>query len=591
MLPRMYGRRDRLDTLLAAALLASTGACADDQDHGPGPKTQPPAVEEGPDESDAPVRLAYVCGNRFLVTNTHTVPVTVTYRVSGTAEEGAASLAAAKPGDPEFTESTVETRNRGAVELFLEGRRIQIRANRAIPCSPSTPAPSFLTAGGSTNGRWSAPFPWPHVAVHLSLLPTGKVLSWGRSGPQIWNPATGGFTLLPPAPANLFCAGHAGLADGRILFAGGRITDARGPPDVTILDPARNPPAWSQTTPMRRGRWYPSATTMANGEVVIMAGRDESGLVVPIPEVWSGGALRRLTTASLALPYYPRAFLAPNGKLFYAGEQQTTRYLNTTGSGTWTSVGNRRFGVREYGAAVMYERGKILYVGGGRTTNTAEIINLTKSPAVWTWTGSMAFRRRHLNATILPTGDVLVTGGVSGPGFNDIATAVHAAELWSPWTGAWRTLASNSVSRGYHATSLLLPDGRVLHSGSGDGGTQPDQRNAELFSPPYLFAADGTPAVRPVVTSAPAVVHYGQTMRLQTPNAATIRKASLIRLGSVTHAFDMNQRFQSMSFTADPTGVTVQSVSDRRLVPPGYYMIFLLNANRVPSVGRIVLIN
>jgi galactose oxidase len=144
---------------------------------------------------------------------------------------------------------------------------------------------------------------------------------------------------------------------------------------------------------------------------------------------------------------------------------------------------------------------------------------------------------------------------------------------------------------GYHATSLLLPDGRVLHSGSGDSGTPPDQRNAELFSPPYLFAADGTPAVRPVVTRAPAVVHYGQTMRPVTPDAATIRKASLIRLGSVTHAFDMNQRFQGMSFTADPTGVTVQSLSNRRLVPPGYYMIFLINATRVPSVGRIVLIN
>jgi galactose oxidase len=186
---------------------------------------------------------------------------------------------------------------------------------------------------------------------------------------------------------------------------------------------------------------------------------------------------------------------------------------------------------------------------------------------------------------------VLVTGGVSGPGFNDLATAVHAAELWSPSTGSWRTLASNSVSRGYHATSLLLPNGRVLHSGSGDGGNQPDQLNAEIFSPPYLFAADGTPAVRPVVTSAPTAVHYGQTMRLKTPNAATIRKVSLIRLGSVTHAFDMNQRFQWMSFTADPTGITTQTLSNRRLVPPGHYMVFLLNANGVPSVGRIVLIN
>jgi hypothetical protein len=203
----------------------------------------------------------------------------------------------------------------------------------------------------------------------------------------------------------------------------------------------------------------------------------------------------------------------------------------------------------------------------------------------------MVFQRRHLNATLLPTGDVLVTGGVSGPGFSDIATGVRAAELWNPGSGAWKTLASSAINRGYHATSLLLPDGTVLHSGGGDGSSQPNQRNAELFSPPYLFAADGTPAIRPVVTSAPAVVHYGSTMRLETPDAPTIQKASIIRLGSATHSFDMNQRFRWMTFTADPTGVTLQSLSDKNKIPPGYYMVFLLNANGVPSVGWIVLIN
>jgi galactose oxidase len=590
MLPRMYARRDCLDTLLAAALLAWTGACADDQDHGPGPKTQPPAVEEGPEESDAPVRLAYVCGNRFLVTNTHTVPITVTYRVSGTAEEGSASLDAAPNDDPEFTEATIETRNRGPVELFLEGRQIQVRVNRAIPCSPSTPGPSFLTADAGSMGVWSPSITWPHVAVHLSLLPSGKVLSWGRSSPQVWDPATGQFSSIP-APANLFCAGHADLVDGRILIAGGHISNGHGLPDVTILDPSSNPPTWSQTTPMQRGRWYPTTTTMANGDVVITAGRDQSGVVVPLPEVWSGGALRQLTAASRSLPYYPRAFLAPNGKLFYAGEQQTTRYLSVTGTGKWSTVGNRLYGTRDYGAAVMYEPGKILYVGGGRTTNTAEIIDLNKSPAVWSWTNPMAFQRRHLNATLLPTGDVLVTGGVSGTGFSDIATGVREAELWNPATGAWKTLASSAINRGYHATSILLPDGRVLHSGGGDGSSQPNQRNAEIFSPPYLFAADGSPAVRPVITTAPASVTYGQTLRLETPDAATIRKASIIRLGSATHAFDMNQRFRWMTFTADPTGVTLQSLSDRNKIPPGYYMVFVLNADGVPSEGRMVLYN
>ena len=129
---------------------------------------------------------------------------------------------------------------------------------------------------------------------------------------------------------------------------------------------------------MDRGRWYPTNTTMGNGQVVITAGRDEDGLNVGVPEVWSttGAAPRRLTGASALFPYYPRGFLAPNGRLFYAGEQRMSRYLNVSGAGSWTNVGNRRFGSRNYGSAVMYAPGKILYAGGALTTNTAEIIDL-----------------------------------------------------------------------------------------------------------------------------------------------------------------------------------------------------------------------
>ena len=99
----------------------------------------------------------------------------------------------------------------------------------------------------------------------------------------------------------------------------------------------------------------------------------------------------------------------------------------------------------------------------------------------------MAYARCHLNLTVLPTGEVLATGGTGGTTGNDLTQAAHAAEVWNPSTGQWTTLASNVVSRGYHATSILLPDGRVLHSGSGDASNQVDERNAEIFSPPYLF--------------------------------------------------------------------------------------------------------
>ena len=101
-------------------------------------------------------------------------------------------------------------------------------------------------------------------------------------------------------------------------------------------------------------------------------------------------------------------------------------------------------------------------------TATAETIDLNATGPAWKNTDPMHHPRRHLNATILPDGQVLVTGGTSGGGFNDLAGAVHAAEVWDPATGHWTELAANTVDRVYHSVSLLLPDATVLHGASGD---------------------------------------------------------------------------------------------------------------------------
>lgn len=335
---------------------------------------------------------------------------------------------------------------------------------------------------------------------------------------------------------------------------------------------------------MQRGRWYPTATTMSQGEIVAISGKDQKGVIVPVPEVWTNGVVRRLTTAGLTLPYYPIAFLEPReGRLFYAGEQQTTRFLDISGSGKWTTVGQRRFGTRDYGSAVMYDVGKVLYAGGGRTTNTAETIDLGSATPVWNWTGSMAQPRRHLTTTVLPTGEVLATSGTGGTAFNDVTKIVRAAEMWNPKTGVWTTLSSAQTPRAYHSTALLLPDARVLVAGGGDATATPDQKNAELFSPPYLFR--GT---RPRISSAPGVVRYSTAFRVATPDAGSIARVSLIRLGSVTHGFDMNQRFQVLGFTRDATGLTMTVSTGRKRTPPGHYMLFVLNDAGVPSVAKIL---
>jgi PKD repeat protein len=231
----------------------------------------------------------------------------------------------------------------------------------------------------------------------------------------------------------------------------------------------------------------------------------------------------------------------------------------------------------------MYELGKILYVGGGRTTNTAETINLNVASPTWQWTGSMAHSRRNLNATVLPTGEVFVTGGSSHPTYNDVTQAILASEMWNPASGVWTTMASNAVRRTYHSTTLLLPDGRVLHTGSGEGADMPEERNAELYSPPYLSRGP-----RPTITDAPTLVGWGTTFDVQTPDAGDIAKISLIRLGSVTHAFDMNGRLLWLPFTRGSGSLTITAPANGAHAPPGHYMLFLVNQDGVPSVARIV---
>ena len=181
-------------------------------------------------------------------------------------------------------------------------------------------------------GEWSATFAWPVVAVHLHLLPDGDVLSWGRIGdPQRWRPSAGTFT---PAVSStmVFCSGHAFLADGRLLGTGRHLDDRLGLPDANVYDPLLQ--TWTAVAPMRRGRWYPTSTTLAGGEVLTLGGTDETGTEVDIPEVWTGTEWRALTGAGRQLPYYPRTFVALSGLVFYAGELQQSAYLDPTGTGS-----------------------------------------------------------------------------------------------------------------------------------------------------------------------------------------------------------------------------------------------------------------
>jgi galactose oxidase len=180
-----------------------------------------------------------------------------------------------------------------------------------------------------------------------------------------------------------------------------------------------------------------------------------------------------------------------------------------------------------------------------------------------------------------------------GVGFNNLEPdqPVHVAELWDPASDTWTQMASESVDRCYHATAVLLPDGRVFSGGGGEWAPKAGVSNfprdthsdAELYSPPYLFKG-----ARPVITQAPDHVAYGQEFRITTPTPSDIGQVTWIRLPSVTHSFDQNQRINFLVFAAQLDGLAVSAPPSSNVCPPGHYMLFILNKSGVPSVASIV---
>jgi len=436
------------------------------------------------------------------------------------------------------------------------------------------------------SGQWQNGPNFPYFPTHAHLLPNSTVMMWpgdGVSGddPRIWDPMSGSVTSLPLAGFNPFCSAHTFLPDGRLFVAGGHIENWLGLPDAATYNTVDK--TWSKKRPMNLGRWYPSVTGLPNGDVLVIAGSvDTVNGSNPLPQVWQAATetWRDLTNAQFSLPIYPYMFLAPNGSVFNAGPEVATRYLNTAGAGAWSFVANRTVNVfRDYGSAVMYEPGKILIVGGNDPpTNTAEVIDLNAAIPSWRAVGSMSVARRQMNATMLPTGEVLATGGTRGSGGNngDPGMPVLEAELWNPVTQTWRVMAAGKIARLYHSIALLLPDGRVLVSG-GNGQTQ-----TEIFSPPYLFAG-----ARPSISSAPASVARGQSFFMGTPDAAGIDGVTWIALPSITHTNNMHQGFfRSASITQAGGGVNVIAPNDPT-VPAGHYMVFLMR-NGVPSTAKII---
>lgn len=551
-----------------------------------------------------------------------------------------------------------DTKQEGFHTLQLSGSELPAaNLNPSYKLSVTYSAPQVFVAPApaaspEVAGQWGPVFQLKNVAIHAHLLPTGKVLYWGRRQKVgdttfaslnehfcttfLWDPATGQSSQTKDSPkldsgdgVNLFCSGHSFLADGRLLVVGGHLFDSEGVNQACIYDAVAD--TWTALPRMNNGRWYPSAITLPDGGVLALSGSFAQGRpqpppdnpvppptgttfpTNPNPQIWSGNAWAP-TLNFVGLQLFPRLHIEPKqGHVFMAGPQGETFFLDVTGQGVWTPGPVRDAALRDYAPSVMYDSGKVLYIGGGLDTDThlptnlAEIIDLNDPNPQWKRTAPMHFARRQHNATVLPDGTVLVTGGTQGvPGnpqwlaFDNVRPGgpVHAAELWDPTTGQWKLMAAEDVDRCYHSTALLLPDGRVLNAGGGEyapgNPALPNHPNppgdshsdAQIFTPPYLLKG-----LRPVIAAAPVEIIYGNSFEITVGANDDIAKVSWIRLGSVTHSCNQNQLLNFLTFTQTATKLTIQAPANANVAPPGHYMLFVLNKEGVPSTAHIAQIS
>ena len=266
--------------------------------------------------------------------------------------------------------------------------------------------------------------------------------------------------------------------------------------------------------------------------------------------------------------WYPKSYSArQNTVIVFHPQQNDIWRLDPRGDGSLESVATvPGLPFRKEAPSCMFDRNKILAIQG---TQDACILDIDNPDAPqYVKTGSLREKRIWATAASLPNGEVLVVGGASVS--QELNTAVKYAEIWNPTTGEWRVGAEADKARLYHSTALLLPDATVLVTGGGRPGPV-TQRNAEIYSPPYLFQPNGELAPRPVITTlSTSEPDYGDVIQMGFANATTINRVSFIRLGSVTHSFNMDERMMTLDFTQrDGNVLDVEFFFGRSVAPPG----------------------
>lgn len=497
----------------------------------------------------------------------------------------------------------------------------------AAPAASSVPV---VPAGGALAhqaGVFGAPFAWPIVPIHMVLLSDGRVLAWGTdtSGRQaglliyaVFDPADriAPFMVLPNATGtDIFCSAQTLLPNGQVLIAGGdrTVSGVRnfGNADVNLFDRRTNVLS-RQATSMRYQRWYGTLVTLPSGDTLALGGQADRAYAGPLlattaqtfsatPEIFRTSTGWRVLPGATSVQAfgtggnysYPKAWVVPSGKVIVLGNQGVTYQLDTSGAGRIEAL-NPVSTVKLAPAnptqpAVMHRPGRILAARNGTRVQevdaSASAVTVRELPA--------ASAHRHYGSyTVLADGTVFSNGGGSSPGpaldYNVLDGAIYTSEIWDPVSETWHPGPAAAKPRLYHSNALLLKDGTVLTGGGGAPGPVLNL-NAEIYYPSYLWKKDGSGrlADRPVILSvSSAVPTWGQRLDVVMSQVVPMRRATLVRMGAATHAFNGDQRFLELDFTQSGRELLVTMPARAQIAPPGYYLLFVFDAQGVPSVAQ-----
>ncbi|MDG4859990.1 kelch motif-containing protein [Streptomyces sp. T-3] len=363
--------------------------------------------------------------------------------------------------------------------------------------------------------------------------------------------------------------------------------------------------------PMAKARWYPTLVTLQDGKVLAVSGLDEVGVVDPgdneiydpKTKKWSKGPFRYF-------PTYPALYLTKGGKLFYpasnAGygpaEKGREPGLWDLKTNKFTKVpGLEDLDQTETSSSLLLppaQDQKVMVLGGGgvgesdKATRRTAVIDLKEESPAFKTGPQLAQGTRYLNSVIMPDDSVFTSGGSTdyrGRG----ASNILQAQFYDPKQNAFRDAAEPRVGRNYHSEALLLPDGRVATFGSDSLYGDKDntklgkfEQRMEVFTPPYLHKAKD--ADRLALGEGPEELDQQGRATFKMAHPERVAKARLMRPSAVTHTTDVEQRSLDLALTKGKDSITIDAPTDRTLVPPGWYMVFVSDAEGIPSEAKWV---